>query len=151
LDRPARILNTLGLRAEESPARSRRPPLALDAGASNLTRRHVWTALPVHNWTHAQVWSRIYAAGVPHHPAYAAGMRRLSCSLCPLAARADIVRACQLRPGLAHRYLAVEQEIGQPFKPGLWLHEAYAQAAATAHPADPIAGGPTPEWRRWPR
>jgi 3'-phosphoadenosine 5'-phosphosulfate sulfotransferase (PAPS reductase)/FAD synthetase len=151
LDRPARILSTLGLRAEESPARSRRPPFALDAGASNLTRRHVWTVLPVHDWTHAQVWSRIRAAGVPHHPAYAAGMRRLSCSLCPLAARADIVRACQLRPGLARRYLAVEREIRQPFRPGLWLHEAYAQAAATARPADPIAGGPAPAWGRWPR
>jgi 3'-phosphoadenosine 5'-phosphosulfate sulfotransferase (PAPS reductase)/FAD synthetase len=141
LDRPARILNCLGLRAQESRARARRAAFAFDPGASNLTRRHVWTWLPVHQWTEADVWARIHASGVPYHDAYRWGMRRLSCSMCPLAARPDVVRACQLRPDLARRYLELERDIGSDFRPGLSMRAAYAQAAATAGPQDPITTG----------
>ncbi|HLL66437.1 MAG TPA: phosphoadenosine phosphosulfate reductase family protein [Micromonosporaceae bacterium] len=151
LDRPAWILNCLGLRAEESRARASRPVLAFDPAASNLTQRKVWTWLPVHDWTLAQVWSRTRDTGVPYHPIYDQSMRRLSCSLCPLAARADIVRACQLRPDLARRYIAVEDAIGHDFRPGLSLRAAYAQAEATASPTDPITTGATMRVGRWSR
>src|SRR5262249_35559558 len=73
-----RILNCLGLRAEESPARAQRPALAPNALASN-GRRWVDDWLPLHAWTAAQVWARIRASGVRHHPAYDLGMPRLSC------------------------------------------------------------------------
>jgi 3'-phosphoadenosine 5'-phosphosulfate sulfotransferase (PAPS reductase)/FAD synthetase len=49
--------------------------------------------LPIHDWTEEQVWQRIRASGVPYHPACDQGMTRLSCSLCVLASRADLVRA----------------------------------------------------------
>lgn len=132
LDRPARILNVLGLRAEESTARARKPQHALDPAASNKTRRHVWTWLPIHHQTTEQIWTRIHASGVPHHWAYTLGMRRLSCTLCPLAARADIIRACQLRPDLARTYIDLETTIGHDFRPGLSLRTAYAQAHTSA-------------------
>ncbi|MFD0576137.1 phosphoadenosine phosphosulfate reductase domain-containing protein [Dactylosporangium darangshiense] len=141
LNSPLWILNCLGTRAEESTARARRPAFVFDAAASNHTRRKVWTWLPVHDWTEAQVWDRIRHSGAPAHPAYQLGMRRLSCSLCPLAARADLVRACQLRPDLAAAYLDVETETGQPFRPGLALRDVYAEAAATSGPDDPINTG----------
>jgi 3'-phosphoadenosine 5'-phosphosulfate sulfotransferase (PAPS reductase)/FAD synthetase len=149
LDRPARILNVLGLRAEESHHRARQSPLAPDLGASNLTRRHVDTWLPIHTLTTAQVWQRIRASTVAHHSAYDHGMRRNSCSICPLAARADIVRACQLRPDLARTYLQLEDQLGVPLRPRMSLRDAYAEAAITAMASDPIAGGrvlPTTRW-----
>jgi 3'-phosphoadenosine 5'-phosphosulfate sulfotransferase (PAPS reductase)/FAD synthetase len=149
LHRPARILNVLGLRAEESHHRAQQSPLARDAGASNLTRRHVDTWLPIHTLTTGQVWQRIRASAVPHHSAYDHGMRRLSCSICPLAARADIVRACQLRPDLARTYRDLEDTLGVPLRPRLSIRDAYAEAAATAAPNDPITGGrplPTARW-----
>ena len=114
LNRQARVLNVLGFRAEESPARLRRSVLALDEGASSGVRE-VWTWLPIHGWTEAQVWERIKKTGVPHHPAYDAGMSRLSCSFCVLASRRDLLTAVQLRPDLAAEYAALEERIGHRF------------------------------------
>ncbi len=48
--RQVRILSCLGMRAEESPARARRPAFAFDAAASN-GRRHVDVWLPLHAWS----------------------------------------------------------------------------------------------------
>ncbi|MEV6925508.1 phosphoadenosine phosphosulfate reductase family protein [Dactylosporangium sp. NPDC051485] len=141
LGRPAWILNCLGMRAEESTARAKKRAFAFDPSASNITRRKVWTWLPVHAWTEHQVWTRIHASRAPYHPAYDLGMRRLSCTLCPLAARADLVRACQLRPDAAHEYLDLEDAIGHDFRPGLALRDVYAEAVATAGPHDPITTG----------
>lgn len=149
LDRPARILNVLGLRAEESPHRAQQLALTPDHGASNLTRRHVDTWLPVHTLTTDQIWQNIHSSGVPHHSAYDHGTRRLSCSICPLAARADIVRACQLRPDLARTYLQLEDTLGVPLRPRLSVRDAYAEAAATAAPGDPISGGRQLPAGRW--
>lgn len=115
LHRPARVLNCLGLRAEESRARLKKACLSRDEAASS-GRRIVDTWLPVHDWTEAQVWQRIRVSGVPYHSAYDQGMTRLSCSLCVLGSRADLVRAAQLRPDLAVEYAAVEFEIGHRFR-----------------------------------
>ena len=41
---------------------------------------------------------------------------RLSCSLCVLAKRKDLVRAAQLRPELAAEYAELETEIGHRFR-----------------------------------
>src|SRR5690606_12512247 len=82
LDGPARILNVLGLRADESPARARKAAFGPGPAASTKTTRHVDRWLPIHTWTEADVWRRIAETGTRHHPAYDAGMPRLGCSLC---------------------------------------------------------------------
>jgi 3'-phosphoadenosine 5'-phosphosulfate sulfotransferase (PAPS reductase)/FAD synthetase len=94
-----RILNLMGLRAEESPVRARRPPLAIDEAASS-GRREVTECLPLLHWRLGHVWDRIAGSITADlvHPAYAAGMPRLSCSFCVLAPKAALVRAAQLRP-----------------------------------------------------
>lgn len=90
--RPVRFLNVMGLRAEESAARSRRNPFAPNPSAFN-GRRHVDDWYPIHGWTVAQVWQRIADAGTRPHPAYQAGMSRSSCRFCVLASRADFAPA----------------------------------------------------------
>ena len=79
------LLNVMGFRAEENPARRRRVPYAANPAASN-GRRRVDDWYPIHDWTLAQVWERI-AAGTRSHAAYAAGMSRLSCRFCVLSSR----------------------------------------------------------------
>lgn len=113
LDRPLRVLNCLGMRAAESPARARRTPLRTMVTNS---RRQVTEWLPVHGWTLAQVWARVDASGIDRHWAYSAGMSRLSCSLCPLASRRDLLTACRLRPDLAAIYADLEARIGHRFQ-----------------------------------
>lgn len=97
------------------------------------------TWLPIHDWTERQVWQRIHASGVPYHPAYDAGMSRLSCSLCVLASRADLVRAAQLRPDLAAEYAALEVEIGHRFRNDMSMADIISAAAASNRPAAPCA------------
>lgn len=128
-NRPVRILQCFGFRAEESTGRARKEQLVPDAGASN-GRRQVWTWLPIHDWTAEQVWQRIRESGVPYHPAYDEGMTRLSCSFCVLASKADLLRACRLRPDLAREYATVEAEIGHSFQQARSMASLLAEAGA---------------------
>ncbi|MBQ1165269.1 phosphoadenosine phosphosulfate reductase family protein, partial [Streptomyces sp. A73] len=75
----ARVLYCLGLRAEESSGRAKKPVLSVDDAASSGVREVV-TWLPIRHWTEAEVWARIKASGVRYHWAYDKGMKRLSCS-----------------------------------------------------------------------
>ncbi|MBY0286785.1 MAG: phosphoadenosine phosphosulfate reductase family protein [Mycobacteriaceae bacterium] len=130
VDRPVRILNVLGLRAQESSARARRVPYTHNAAASN-GRRYVDDWYPIHSWTTAQVWERIAAAGTRPHDAYRAGMSRLSCRFCVLASRADLVCSARLNPELAERYAAVERQTGHQFRTNLTMADVIAEARDT--------------------
>lgn len=130
LGRRVRILNCLGMRAQESPARAKKPPFGPDAKATNKTLRKVDRWLPIHHWTEDQVWDRIRSSGVPHHPAYDAGMPRLSCSFCVLASRSALVLAAQLRPKLAAEYAAVEERIDHRFTDAFSMADIIAEASA---------------------
>ena len=131
LGRPVRILNCLGLRAEESPTRAKKVRfrhLEAKSGWSN-TKRSVDEWLPIHGWKLADVWGRIRRSGVAHHPAYDMGMPRLSCSFCVLASRGALVRAATLRPELAAEYAAAEARMGHRFRQDLSMADIIAAAA----------------------
>ncbi|MER5641904.1 phosphoadenosine phosphosulfate reductase family protein [Kitasatospora sp. NPDC002227] len=127
LDRPAFVVNGLGLRAAESSARAKRLATAIDPAATS-GRRTVLTWHPILDWSDRDVWQRIADSGVDYHPAYDSGMTRLSCSFCILASRADLVTAARLRPAKAAEYLALEQRLGHTFKMGLSMAEIVAEA-----------------------
>jgi 3'-phosphoadenosine 5'-phosphosulfate sulfotransferase (PAPS reductase)/FAD synthetase len=133
MDRQVRILNCLGIRASESPARAARHPFKhLDNEDHNTgwTNGLRWVDewLPIFTWDETDVWDRIRASGVPHHPAYDQGMPRLSCSFCVLAGKSALVRAAQLRPELAQEYLALEQKMDFRFKDELSMADIIAAA-----------------------
>jgi 3'-phosphoadenosine 5'-phosphosulfate sulfotransferase (PAPS reductase)/FAD synthetase len=128
-----RILNCLGLRAEESPARARRLPFAVNEVASN-GRRWVDDWLPLHAWTAAQVWARIRASGVRHHPAYDLGMPRLSCCFCIFSPRSALLLAGKHNPELLAQYVEVERRIGHRFRQELPLADVQAALAAGEEP-----------------
>jgi len=130
---PAIIVNCLGLRSEESPSRAKRPAWQLDLQASN-GRRRVYQWLPIHRWTTAQVWDRIRASGVPHHPAYDLGMPRLSCCFCIFAPRAALILAGRHNPELLAEYVEVEKEIGHRFRVNLSLVEVQEAVRAGETP-----------------
>jgi len=111
--RPVRFLNVLGLRAEESPGREDKTPFEVTQSDS---RRVVHRWLPIHGWTAEEVWSAIRERGLRWHWVYDKGLERLSCVFCPLAGACDLVRAVQLAPEMADRYLAAEREMIDPVK-----------------------------------
>ena len=134
-----RILNCLGLRAEESPARAQRQPFTPNEVASN-GRRWVDDWLPLHTWTVEQVWQRIRASGVRHHPAYDLGMPRLSCCFCIFSPRSALLLAGKHNPELLAEYVAVEKQIGHRFRKELPLADIQAALRKGEEP------GPVADW-----
>ena len=132
--RRVRILNVLGLRAQESAKRALMTPFSRDERATNQTVRLVDEWLPIHSWTVQQVWARIAGAGTRPHPVYAAGMPRLSCRFCVLASRSALVLAARLDPEGAERRAAMEQRMGHTFRKDLPMRDIIAEASAADGP-----------------
>lgn len=137
---PIRILNCLGIRAQESPARAKKQPYGDDQAATNGLRI-VHRYLPIFHWTTEQVWDEIARSGLRYHEAYDAGMPRLSCSFCVLSGRRELILAARLRPDLAAEYAALEAEIGHTFRADLSMA---AIIAAAQRPGPASAGGTGP-------
>ena len=111
-----RIVNVMGMRASESPARSKLTPWR-HSDRNSRAGREWYDWLPIHGFEKADVFRVIREAGQSPHWAYAAGMSRLSCSFCILASRADLCRAAELRPRLYRQYVDLERRIGHTLSP----------------------------------
>lgn len=119
-----RVLNCMGLRAEESPARKKKPIFTSSAYGSTKSRQvDLW--LPIHDWTEDTVWKDIKASGVPYHPAYDLGMPRLSCCFCIFAPRSALVLAGHHNKALLEEYVLTEIEIEHTFRQDLSLLDIY--------------------------
>ena len=113
-----RIVSAMGMRASESPARSKLTPWRRSDRNSRAGREwYDW--LPIHGFEKAEVFRVIRDAGQSPHWAYAAGMSRLSCSFCILGSLPDLRRAAELRPRLYRQYADLERRIGHTLSPTL--------------------------------
>lgn len=119
--RPARILNCLGFRAEESTRRKKLPPWSLNDRQTTKTTRRVEDYLPIHDWPEQRVWDTIEKAGTRYHPAYDLGMRRLSCQFCIFAPKGQLMIAARNNPKLFQEYVDLEKEMGHTFRVDLAL------------------------------
>ena len=111
-----RVVNAMGMRADESPARARKVPWRRNDRMS-VAGREVFDWLPVFDLSTDDVFRVIRDAAQSPHWAYTAGMSRLSCSFCILASRADLRRAAELRPSMYRRYAELEVRIGHTLSP----------------------------------
>lgn len=127
--RTFRVLNCMGLRAQESPARAKKPVMERNARVSTRTRT-VDNWLPIHDWTEEQVWASIRASGVAHHYAYDLGMPRLSCVFCIFAPRPALVLAGKHNPDLLKRYVQLERRMGHTFRVDLTMADVKAAVDA---------------------
>ncbi|GAB3975677.1 hypothetical protein GCM10028806_33770 [Spirosoma terrae] len=142
------IVDCLGLRSQESAARSKQPTWKLNTRQTN-TLRTAYTWHPILDWTIEDVWaSRGHTVlelverqeiweydpvaavkGWNFHWVYPAGMERCSCSFCIMAKDSDLKRAGKLRPDLLLEYAKLERSIGHTFRmprknqPKLYLDE----------------------------
>lgn len=124
-----RILNVMGMRAEESPARSKLKPFSHDASASN-GKRHIDTWLPIHDWKIGDVWTDIKMSGVPYHKAYDLGMPRLSCVFCIFSPPAALMIAGRNNPELLSEYVAAEKRMGHTFRKDFPIEKVQQAIAA---------------------
>ena len=105
-------VNCMGLRAQESPARAKKPTRQLNARLSKAGRT-VEDWLPIHDWDVSQVFDTIAAAGQKPHYAYALGNERLSCVFCIFGSPNDLRNGAAQRPELAAAYIELEARTGK--------------------------------------
>jgi DNA sulfur modification protein DndC len=110
------VINCMGMRAQESPGRRKLPALAFNPGNSKAGRAW-WDWLPVHGLLETEIFQVIREAGQEPHPAYAAGMTRLSCCFCIMASRQDLTTAARLAPDLYRRYVDTERRLNFTLSP----------------------------------
>ena len=94
----------------------------------------------MHAASAAEVRAALDASDVPHHPAYDGddgepweGCSRLSCELCVLASKADLVLNARRNPARAQEYLRVEQITGHDFRADVSMATIIDLAAAGPH------------------
>lgn len=124
-----KVLNCMGLRAQESAARAKRLELERNIRLTTKTRV-VDNWHPILDWTARDVWEFIKSEGAPYHYAYDLGMPRLSCVFCIFAPKAELVTAARHNPGLLERYVELEAEIGHRFRQDLSMADVKAAADA---------------------
>lgn len=105
------VVNCQGMRADESPDRSKLEVLKLSPRNSKAGREW-WEWLPVHHLTREEIFRMIRDAGEEPHPIYAQGMSRLSCCFCIMASQTDLTTAARLNPPLYRRYVEIERRSG---------------------------------------
>ena len=108
------IINCMGMRAQESSARAKRPTLQFSNKNSRAGRTwYDW--LPIHDLLIEEVFDVIKEAGQKPHWAYEKGMTRLSCCFCIMSSHSDLCTAAKLNPKLFAEYVALEKEIDFTF------------------------------------
>ena len=104
-------INAMGLRAEESSARAKRPTWILNKTLSKAGRTvHDWN--PIHDWSTAKVFNTISDYGQSPFWAYAKGNKRLSCVFCIMGCDGDLKNGAEQNPELAAKYIALEKRTG---------------------------------------
>ncbi len=176
------VICAIGLRAAESPGRARKP-VSSQREAVSTRNRHVFNWNPLHAISNVEVWEMLDVSqehlqqvrqevrrlrsngfyvqdaiariGWAWHPAYALGNQRLSCSLCVLASRSDLLNGAEHQPDHYRDLVDLEIASGFSFRQGLWLAdlrpdlltEDQRQAlrqVRTAQPAHPTEKEPCP-------
>ncbi|WP_327411349.1 phosphoadenosine phosphosulfate reductase family protein (plasmid) [Streptomyces sp. NBC_01281] len=131
LDRQAIVLNIMGVRAAESPARALKARLALDTRTTSANRL-VLTWNIIHELSELQVWQEIAANNLEYHPIYDTGLDRLSCVYCVLAGAEWLILATRVCFALELQqpeiYGRLERRIGHSFKQDFSLNAIIAAA-----------------------
>ena len=110
-----RLVNAMGMRADESTARARKLPWRRNDRMSAAGRK-VFDWLPIFDLSTEDVFRVIRDAGQSPHWIYD-HLSRCSCSFCIFSSPEDLRKAAALRPGLYRRYARIEQRIGHTLSP----------------------------------
>lgn len=137
------VIQCIGLRRDESRARSKTPDYAYnDMPSAPTLNRHVLNWYPIADWSTDDVWNSLDvtperlaevqaaveagttpdATGWLYHPAYAYGNSRLSCALCVLADPHDIANGAKHNPSIYRALVDIELSTGFAFQQGKPLY-----------------------------
>ncbi|MEY2864542.1 MAG: hypothetical protein RLY58_2249 [Pseudomonadota bacterium] len=106
-----RIVNCMGMRAEESSARAKKA-VWKESVNHGVAGRSWYDWLPIHSISTVDVFATIAAAGQKPHWAYLQGNERLSCVFCIMASVNDLRIGATQNPELYAEYCALERHTG---------------------------------------
>jgi len=122
-----RILNVLGLRAEEASQRKNQPGYCvLKRGVTNTVKR-VDQWLPIQAWDEPAVWQRIKQTGVEYAQTYS-WAPRFSCPFCIYGSEEEHIESARHYPKLAEKIANLEEEIGHTLVRGRKMRDVLAEA-----------------------
>lgn len=107
-----KCISVQGIRAEESPRRSKMIPFKEDK-KNAIAGRSWYDWYAIFDWSTDEVFKYIEMNNEKPHWAYAEGMSRLSCSFCIMARKSDLRIAAKLRPEMFKKYVDKEKELGK--------------------------------------
>lgn len=115
------IVNCMGLRSEESPARAKKQRICRNESMTN-SKRTVWDWLPIHDWTTEKVTDYLQEKELPLHPVYTY-LSRFSCQICIFHSQQELLKVRDNNPSAFYRIAKIEREIGFSIKPNFFLDE----------------------------
>jgi 3'-phosphoadenosine 5'-phosphosulfate sulfotransferase (PAPS reductase)/FAD synthetase len=132
------VISAEGIRADESPARAKKPAWKVRSRISNSVRTAL-TWNPILDWSTEDVWRELGTSnmdllrrqalhragheeealdGWKGHYVYVLGNKRLSCSFCVLACESDLRNAATHNPETLRTLVAMEDRFGFDFQRG---------------------------------
>lgn len=134
------IFNCIGIRAEESSARSRLTPLELNRGLTTRTRT-VYNWLPIFGQTLGEVLAWHWVNAIRLHPVYipeyhkdgtsGGYLRRLSCRVCIFSTDRDLRAIRQNDPEAFEQVSNLETKLGFTMRPGASLVQIVESRVST--------------------
>ena len=138
LDAGLSVIDWIGERADESPARARKKPIQSvrsPSGARNILYR------PIFRWSAADAFAISVRHGLRHNPLYTMGMSRVGCSTCIMVRKREL-RAWAMRfPAEVDRVREWERLVGLVSRRTAALGTPASLLAAATVPGDPADHG----------
>ena len=115
------VINCMGLRAEESSSRSKRPPLRRNNTMTN-SKRTVWDWLPIKDWRTQQVFDYLATNNIPLHPVYRY-LKRFSCRICIFMQKQELLQVRKNDPEAFETIARLERKINFSMRPDFYLDQ----------------------------
>jgi 3'-phosphoadenosine 5'-phosphosulfate sulfotransferase (PAPS reductase)/FAD synthetase len=100
-----KTIRVSGVRAQESTARAAKDPCAFD----DYIGCTLW--MPIHAWTHEEVFDLHAKYGIPPNPLYKEGMGRVGCAPCIMARKSELAAIAERKPEAFEKLAAMEDRV----------------------------------------
>ena len=134
LDAGVSVIDWIGERADESPARARKKPIQsvrYPSGARNILYR------PIFRWSAADAFAISGRHGLRHNPLYTMGMSRVGCSTCIMVRKRELRQWAMRFPAEVNRVREWERLVGLVSRRTAALGTPASLLAAATVPGDP--------------
>jgi len=111
----SKIVQAIGIRAEESNARSKQKPLKRNKSLTN-SKRTTYDWFPIFHWTEEEVKSYLADRDIPLHPVYNY-LPRFSCQVCIFNTPKELQAIRRNNPSAFYKIADLEKRIGHTMNP----------------------------------